>query len=75
MEGVEYSEKFAPVAKITSLQILLTMAAIEDHELEQLDVNTTFLSGMLEEDIYMEQPKGFVALGKEELVCKLERSL
>ena len=51
------------------------MTAIEDLELQQLDVKTAFLNGMLEEDIYMEQPEGFVAPGKEQLVCKLERSL
>ena len=67
MEGVDYSETFAPVAKMTSLRMLLAMAAIEDLELQQLDVKTTFLNGMLEEDI--------VAPGKKQLVCKLERSL
>ena len=75
VEGVDYSETFAPVAKMTSLRMLLAMAAIEDLELQQLDVKTAFLNGMLEEDIYMEQPEGFVAPGKEQLVCKLERSL
>ena len=75
VEGVDYSETFAPVAKMTSLRMLLAMAAIEDLELQQLDVKTAFLNGMLEEEIFMEQPEGFVAPGKEHLVCKLERSL
>ena len=44
-------------------------------ELEQLDVKTTFLHGDLEETIYMAQPEGFVEAGKEDLVCKLKKSL
>ena len=44
-------------------------------EVEQLDVKTTFLHGDLEEEIYMEQPEGFVEPGKEQLVCRLKKSL
>ncbi|KAA0043186.1 pentatricopeptide repeat-containing protein [Cucumis melo var. makuwa] len=47
----------------------------ENLELEQLDVTTAFLHGSLEEEIFMEQPKGFEVKGKKELVCKLKRSL
>ena len=46
-----------------------------DLEVEQLDVKTTFLHGGLEEDIYMQQPKGFVKKGKGDLVCRLRKSL
>jgi hypothetical protein len=48
---------------------------MHDYELKQLDVKTALLHGELEEDIYMEQPKGFIILGKENLVCKLQKSL
>jgi hypothetical protein len=44
-------------------------------ELEQLDVKTTFLHGDLEEEIYMDQPNGFIVLGKKNFVCKLKKSL
>jgi hypothetical protein len=44
-------------------------------ELEQLDVKTTFLHGDLEEEIYMDQPNGFIVLGKKIFVCKLKKSL
>jgi hypothetical protein len=48
---------------------------MHDHELEQLDVKTAFLHGELEEVIYMDQPKGFVVPGKENLVCRLKKYL
>ena len=75
-EGVDFTETFAPVARMPSLRALLAIAAAQDLELHQLDVTTAFLNGDLEEDIYMRQPPGFVAAGSQaKLVCKLNRSL
>nr|GEX62887.1 retrotransposon protein, putative, Ty1-copia subclass [Tanacetum cinerariifolium] len=51
----------------SSIRTLLSIVAMHDYELEQLDVKTTFLHGELEEDIYMEQPEGFIVPGKENL--------
>jgi hypothetical protein len=48
---------------------------MHDYELEQLDVKTAFLHGDLEEDIYMDQPEGFIVPRKENYVCKLKKSL
>jgi hypothetical protein len=48
---------------------------MHDYELEQLDVKTAFLHGELEEDIYMNQSEGFVIPGKENIVCRLKKSL
>ncbi|MBY3556005.1 hypothetical protein HGI15_21915, partial [Modestobacter lapidis] len=75
IEGVDYAEIFSPVAKLTSIRTVLSAAAAYDLEIEQMDVKTAFLHGDLEEEIYMKQPEGFVARGKENLVCKLEKSL
>jgi hypothetical protein len=75
-EGVDFTETFAPVARMPSLRALLAIAAAQDLEIHQMDVKTAFLNGDLEEDIYMEQPPGFVAQGSQaNLVCKLNRSL
>ena len=60
---------------MTSIRMVLSIAASMDLEVEQLDVKMAFLHGDLEEDIYMQQPKGFVKKGKENLVCWLKKSL
>ena len=60
---------------MTTLRFMLGVVAAENLELIQLDVKTTFLHGDLQEEIYMEQPKGFVASGQEHLVCRLRKSL
>ena len=75
VEGIDYGEIFSPVAKLTSIRFLLSLAAAYDLEVEQMDLKTTFLHGDLEEEIYMYQPKYFVEKGKEKLVCKLKKSL
>jgi len=74
-EGVDFNETFAPVAKFASIRSLLALAAFYDLEVHQMDVKTAFLNGDLEEEIYMQQPEGFVVNGKEDLVCKLNKSL
>ncbi len=72
---MDYNETFAPVAKLTSICCILALAALEDMEIHQMDVKTTFLKGELEKEIYMEQPQGFVHQGGEHLMCKLHKSL
>ncbi|GAX76480.1 hypothetical protein CEUSTIGMA_g3925.t1, partial [Chlamydomonas eustigma] len=73
-EGIDYNEVYAPVSKHTTLRALLSLVATEDLELQQLDVKTAFLNGVLEEEIYMVQPPGFEEGGKT-VVCKLEKAL
>jgi hypothetical protein len=72
--GVNYNETFAPVTKFVSIRYILTLATIEDMEIHQIDIKTTFFNGDLKEEIYMEQPEGFTQEG-EHLVCKLHKSL
>ena len=66
---------FSPVAKFTSIKVLLSLAATFDLEVEKMDVKTTFLHGDLNEEIYMKQLEGFIVKGKKELICKLKKSL
>ena len=74
-EGIDYNEVFSPVVKHSSIRILLALVAQFDMELVQLDVKTAFLHGDLEEEIYITQPDGFKVAGKENWVCKLNKSL
>jgi hypothetical protein len=60
---------------MSSIRVVLSLAAKMNLEIEQLDMKTAFLHGDLEEEIYMEQPEGFSAKGKEHLVCRLKKSL
>ena len=74
-KGVDFDEIFSPVVKMTTLCTVLALVAKEDMDLVQLDVKTTFLHGDLHDEIYMQQPEGFVEKGKEKLVCKLKKCL
>ena len=58
-QGIDFDEIFSPVVKMSSIRVVLSMAAAINLEIEQLDVKTAFLHGDLEEETYMEQPEGF----------------
>ncbi len=73
--GVDYEETFAPVLKHSALRIVFGLIASLDLETTLLDVKTAFLYGNLEEEIYMDQPEGFVVPGRESEVCKLMKSI
>ena len=74
-KGIDFEEIFSPAVKMSSIRMVLALAASLDLELEQMDVTTDFLHGYLEEEIYMEQPEVFVVNGKENHICKLRKSL
>ena len=59
VEGINFDQTFAPVAKFSSLQTVFTLAAKHDLELHQMDVKATYLNTDLKEDLYMEVPPGF----------------
>jgi hypothetical protein len=74
-EGVDYEEIFSPVVRFASVRLILAIVANLNLELYQMDIKTAFLNGKLNEEIYMDQPVGFIAKGQERKVCKLKRSI
>ena len=74
-EGIGHNKVFSPIVCHTFIRVLLAFVALFEMDLEHLEVKTAFLHGELEEEIYMKQPEGFVILGKEQLVCRLKKSL
>jgi len=69
--GVDYSDTFSPVAKLASVRLFMSIVATNDWPLHQLDIKNAFLHGDLKEEVYMEQPPGFVAQGESSKVCRL----
>ncbi|RVW17863.1 Retrovirus-related Pol polyprotein from transposon TNT 1-94 [Vitis vinifera] len=74
-EGIDFKETFSPVSTKDSFRVIMVIVAHFDLELHQMDVKTAFLNGDLDEEVYMELPTGFVEVGKEDLVCKLNNSI
>ena len=74
-KGLVHLDTYSPVTRITSIRLLVALAAVYGLEIHQMDVKTAFLNGELEEEIYIEQPEDFVVPGKEKKVCKLIKSL
>jgi hypothetical protein len=73
VEGVDFDETFAPVAKLSSLRAILAIAAELDLEVHQMDVKAAYLNGKLEEEVYMEPPPGFGI--PEGMVLKLNKAV
>ena len=75
VKGADYDETFCPVVRMESLRALVAMSVRRSFKLHQLDITTAFLNGNLEEEVFMTQPEGFVIQGKQDMVCRLKRSL
>jgi Reverse transcriptase (RNA-dependent DNA polymerase) len=73
--GLDYDETFSPVTRLDSIRILLALATLEDWEIHQIDVKMAFLNGDLDEEIYMQQPEGFITAGQSGKVCRLRKAL
>lgn len=74
--GIDYDDIFAPVVRLEVLRLLFTLMSIHDLECHQMDVDTAFLNGTIDHEIYMSQPPGdLIDPASSDLVCRLRRSL
>ncbi|CAH9116972.1 unnamed protein product, partial [Cuscuta epithymum] len=74
VQGIDYDETFAPVAKMVTVRTMLAIAASRDWEIHQMDVDNAFLHGDLHEEVYMHPPPGYSS-SKPGQVCRLLHSL
>ena len=74
-EGIDYEEKFALVERYTSIRAIMALASMTKWDLHHMDVKTTFLNGVIEEEVYIEKPQGFELEDKRTHVCKLKKAL
>jgi hypothetical protein len=75
VEGIDYEDTFAPVARYNSIRMIISPVASMGWRVHQMDVKTTFLNGEIKEEVYIEQPDGFVIHEKESHVCRLKMAL
>jgi hypothetical protein len=73
--GIDYEETYSPVAKMTTVRAIITMATTKGWSLHKMDVKNVFLHGDLQEEMYMEQPPGYVDQTHLNLVCRLKKIL
>jgi hypothetical protein len=74
-EGIDYEETFSPVARYTSIRTIIALAAKIKWKLHQMDVKTSFLNGIIEEEVYIEKPQGFEVEDRKSHVCRLKKAL
>jgi hypothetical protein len=75
IEGVDYDETFAPVARYTSIRSIIAIATEMGWSIHQMDVKTTFLNRFIDEEVYIEQPQGFEVTERETHMCLLRKAL
>ncbi|KAK1616634.1 hypothetical protein QYE76_022151 [Lolium multiflorum] len=75
IEGIDFGETYAPVARLESIRILLAYASHHNFKLQQMDVKSAFLNGPLHEEVYVKQPPGFEDPDFSNHVYKLDKAL
>ena len=73
-EGIDYGENFGPIVRLEGARTLLAYATHKGFKVYQMDVKSTFLNCILDE-VYIEQPEGFIDLDKMDMVYKLQKVL
>jgi len=74
-EGIDYDETYAPIVRLQAIRLLLAFACIMDFGLFQMDVKSIFLNGLIEEEVYIGQPPGFVDYEHPKDVYRLKMAL
>jgi hypothetical protein len=74
-EDEDFFDTYSPIARLTTIHVLLSLAASHGLLIHLMDIKTTFLTRQLEEEIYMTQPNEFIVKGQEDKMCKLVKSL
>ena len=74
-QGIDYDEVLAPVACLETIQLLISLVAQNQWRIFQMDVKSASLNRYLEEELYVEQPIGYVVEGREDKVLKLKKAL
>ena len=74
-EGIDYEENFAPIARYTSIISVLALSAVMKWKIHQMGVKIAFLNGVVEEEVYVENPLSFETHERETHVFKLKKSL
>ena len=75
MYAVDYGETFSPVARMDTIRAILSIAAQNQWHVYQMDVKSTFLNGILEQEVYLDQPPRYTVKGHEHKVFKLKKGL
>eukprot|EP00253_Pinus_taeda_P005329 PITA_05329 len=74
-EGIDFEETFAPIARLKAIRMFLALSSFQKFKVYQMDVKSAFLNGHLKEEVYIEQPQGFILGNDAKLVCKLRKAL
>jgi hypothetical protein len=74
-EGIDYEDTFALVSRYTSIRTIIALAAKMKWKLHHMDVKKTFLNGVIEEEVYIDQPQGFEVEDRKSHVWKLKKGL
>ena len=75
IEGIDYEDTFAPVARYSSIRTILALSAQMGWHIHQMDVKTGFCNRVIQEEVYIEQFEGFQVFSSESHVCRLKRAL
>ena len=75
VEGFDFEDSFAPTARMTTIRVVLALAAHKQWPVFQMDVKSAFLNGHLKEEVYVFQPLGFEVPNSENKVCRLKKAL